>query len=80
MRVAGLLAFLFFAAATLVARGQQDVCLEKGTGEVLRKQILNETGPRDANPTLKKEFVESAESISELLQRSFAPGKEGEKS
>ncbi len=79
MLAARFLAFLIFAGVPLIAVGQQDVCLDKGRVDVLRSKILNGTGAKEANVTFHKELIESATSLNELLQKSWLPGKDGEK-
>src|SRR5688500_1660647 len=79
MRTARLLGLLFLTACPLIVSGQQETCLATGRVEVLRTQILNASGPKDADVPLQEEFLKSAKSIIEALQRSRLPGKEGNK-
>ena len=78
MRTALLTAFVFLIAAAVNASAQA-MCLQPGRIEVLRKQIVDGTGPKDANVPLHEEFLKLEKSILELLQRSRLPGKDREK-
>ncbi|MEQ1762544.1 MAG: VWA domain-containing protein [Pyrinomonadaceae bacterium] len=79
MRTARFLAFLLFAAFPTIVSGQQEACLVAGRLDILRTQILNATGPKEASVPLHEEFLKSANSIVALIQQSRIPGKDGEK-
>jgi len=79
MRAFRHLAFLLFAVFPLTASGQQETCLDQWRIDVLRTQILNETGSKEANVALHKELIDSAKTLSELLQKSWMQGKDSQK-
>lgn len=66
-------------ALPVIATAQQDACLKPGRLEVLRKQILDGTGAKEANVPLHEEFIKTSKSIVEIIQRTRTPGKAGEK-
>jgi len=74
------LVFLALLSFPLIAYGQTpELCLSSGRPDVLRKQVLNGSGPKDQNASLRDEVLKSAMAISDLIQRSYADGKDGEK-